>query len=221
MTETTTDQTQAPEMTEEERAATFDHHVRHLRAMQAEIDNIASVAAEAIAKVRNRYDRTWEQYKPFLVDHAKRKIAEARRVTDDGEVKEDRHYKSIGAGGGVYFATKKGGVQITCATEDFYWFLLNQNIAPLGIRMVESYEVTDAQSLKLALLQAFERAYASGNDADKAQAALLLSHINETPDDPDGHVKVGTKGGWTANKSKQTLTRAIEGQLKLEDDDAE
>lgn len=219
MTEVTTEQTQAPELTEQERDALFTHHVRHLRAMQSEIDNIAKVAAQEIARVRNNYDRKLDEYKPFLIDHAKRGIAKAAYTNEEtGERKEARHYKTISAGGGVYFATKKGGVQIECDVYDMFAFLERHGYDYVGcIERTETYRVTNVADLKDVLLAAFEQ----GEGDIVKEAAFLLAHINETPDEPDGYVKIGTSSGWTANKAKQALTRAIDGTYKLENEDAE
>ena len=133
---------EGPEADEE-----FARVVRQLRAMQHEMDDIAAVAATQISAVAGRYKFKLDSWKPFLEDYAKRHLSK-RVDKETGEVKEIKNYKTIEAGGGVFFATKKGSVTVNVELKDFAkWLVQEASDLEFSVPLTELFSAREVWSL--------------------------------------------------------------------------
>jgi hypothetical protein len=179
-------------VSEEEKAESFNNAIRHLRRLQHEIDDTARQASIEINKLRSDYNHWYRQYEPFLRDYA----LEHAKVDKNGV--KAKNYKSIAAGGGVYFRAVPEKIEFDmlsvvkmCETEP-------ESIWDQLVRKEVSYIVIDAEGLV--------------KQADEYGGIKY----DTTPGDPIGKMSIGTERGWSPNSAKQLLGKALEGSLKEE-----
>src|ERR1700752_4004631 len=92
---------------EQNKAEHFDKLIKYLNYLAHEIEDIGSVAARLITERRNKYNFFFEQNKQFLKDYA----LEHMKRNAEGEIK-GKNYKSLTAGGGVFFRAKPEHIHI-------------------------------------------------------------------------------------------------------------
>lgn len=203
----------------------FDMQIKTLLYYQNRVENIANVATRFLAEARNKYNHFLQLYKPALEAYAKDHLKRGA----DGEIK-GKSYKSISAGGGVFFRAKSAKITLTeSKLNDLREFILGQNPEATDlINMKISWEVPDKQALVDILQEIAEKRakeiLANPEEITVGQVAGLQEIFNEfgieiEEEDPFYYLRVGTTKGWTGNNLKANLSQAIEGSFKLEQED--
>jgi hypothetical protein len=199
--------------TDEEKAEAFRYAIKKLRAIQHEIDDVAQTAALELNRLRSRYNHWFENYKPFLKNYA----LEHAKVDKDGV--KAKHYRDITSGGGVFFTARTTKTKFS-------------NHAKL-LELVGDLELAEAGGHEDAP-EDFDTKFPCRNMFKKIEAIEVLDEnllieackaldldprsygIEEGNSDPLGHMYVGTEKGWTPNKMKERLNKALEGELQDE-----
>lgn len=201
--------------------AAFNSMIPALRHLQQRMTDKVDVARREIAETRARYDRLFMQFRPFLEAYGK---AHLRKHTNSktGEIKEIKNYRTIEAGGGVYFAAKLGSISVNIADlKELNDYLVKHGqpgLVKIETVTIERVSVTDSARLVEALKELKKDGSVS--------AAGYLEQITVVETDPYGHFYVGAKAKWTGNAEATALSDAIKGKAKpevedSEDDDAE
>lgn len=163
----------------------FEHAVRHLRAMQHEIDDTAQQASIELNKLCGRYNYWFNYYAAFLRKHA----TEHAKRKNSGEMV--KHYKTITAGGGVYFREIKPK------------YIFSQE------ELKRCYEngMRDAIAAEVSFV------------AIEPEKLIAQGIGTKEPGDPLGKIYVGTSRPWTHTKAKSGLTSALDGVLTTESEE--
>lgn len=220
-----------------EKQESFDSTIKYLLRLSHEIDDIANVASRLIAERRNHYNWKLEQTKLFLKEHA----LEHMPRDGNGEIK-GKNFKSINAGGGVFFRAKPQ--KLTIDKEQLGWlkkeFLMNyldDERANALIKEKIAFEVTDEKALIAALNEVIQNKAKEKLEELKAEVELdeaaektaLEAYIklgtdevfnNEvlqlTPKEEYHTMTVGSSKGWTGKATKTMFIKAITGALEEE-----
>lgn len=183
----------------------FNTMIPVLRRFQQRITDTALVAAQQIRVERARYDRMLQGWKPFLVAYGK---ANLKRSVDTktGEIKEVRNHRTVEAGGGVFFATKRGFIDIGDLNSIVH-ALLEENGYPNLVYEKTVYECQDPKGFHAAL---FDLSFSEDSGISEL-AKRYLKNVTVVEDDPYGHFYVGAKAKWTGNTELKQINSAIKG----------
>lgn len=203
----------------------FDSAIKTLLYYQHRIDDIASVATRFIADARNKYNYFLQQCEPFLRHYA---IAHLKR-DKDGNVKS-KNYKSLAAGGGVFFRQK--AQKITFNNEqlpkikEFIERYLPDKAEVITEKTV--YEVTNKQEL-VDVLQQIADAKARELFANPEEITVgtvkAIDEIYSEMDiqieeaDPYYYMHIGTNKANTFRHLKANLTQAIDGSFRADQEE--
>lgn len=176
--------------------AMFNEAIRHLRELQHHIDDTAQQAAIQLNQLRGNYNYWFNHYGPFLREYA----LNHAKIDKDGV--KAKNYKSIAAGGGVYFRAIPKEIKF-----DMHYLIEVFNQIPEGLPHIKreiTYKIIDAEKLLEAC-----------RDMD------LNVPVEIIEGDPVGKMSVGTKRAWSPYSSKVMLNKALEGNLKEEEEESE
>lgn len=215
----------------------FDSVVSYLNYLSHQITDIGAVAARLISERKAKYTFHLKQNEAFLREYA---LAHMKRDAN-GEIK-GRNYRSLTAGGGVFFRAKPEKITI----DQEHLKTLKAILAPyLGdtdlIREKTVYEVPNEQGLiKEVRIMIKARAEDAVHELKKtvemteeqSKEALEdfikqgeneifgmggIIEIDEA--DAFAHMAIGSTKGWNGKDTKALLTKAIDGKLVENDDD--
>lgn len=200
-----------------ERRRAYVDALIHIKALQHRIDDAAQVAATDIAKIVGKYNHHFKNYEMLLRTYAQ-EHAGVNKTTGEKE----KHHKLTEAGGGVFFTATPEKITINKELLPLLYENLEgiknmpADMLPKGFdkesfdlsRFIDKnevtvYEVVDPGAL-VTLLKQFN---------------IMLDHygIAVTEAQAYANMKVGTSRGWTSNKAKEKLTKALDAQLEEEE----
>lgn len=232
--------TYEPQELVKEKEETFDKTIRYLLHLSHEIEDIANVASSLINERRSKYNWTFEQNKHFLRDHA---VPHLKRDKDG--VVTGKSYKSMTAGGGVFFRQKPE--KITIDKKGLEWlknkFLVNYlDEATANSLITESitFDVPNEKALVVALRKVIEakakekleelREEVELNDEQAQEAfdgflrageqeVLHNDIISIEEADPLHYLTVGSQKGWSVKAVKGQLIKALDGRIEETNED--
>lgn len=203
----------------------FDMQIKTLLYYQNRVENIADVATRFLTEARNKYNHFLHLYKPTLESYAKDHLKRGA----DGEIKGSS-YKSISAGGGVFFRAKPKKVTFNtnklAEIKDFIERYLPDKTEVITEKIV--YEVPDEDALVETLQQIADiKAKEIFTNPEEITVGTVKAldevytefGIDVEEEDPFYYMRVGTIKGWTGNNLKANLRQAIEGSFKLEQEE--
>lgn len=205
--------------------AQFDMNIKTLLYYQNRVNNIADVATRFLSEARNKYNFWFDQHRAFLreyaIDHLKRGA--------DGEIK-GKSYKSISAGGGVFFRAKPEKITFDPDRLPALFAFLQEhfpiNTNPVVIKTV--YEITDKEALINLLQEIAEKRAKEILDNPEEFTVGAVQGLGEIYNefgieveeaDPFYHCYVGSTKGWTGRDLQSNLSQAVAGSLKYDQDE--
>jgi hypothetical protein len=210
--------------------AEFDKAIKLLLHYQHKISDIAAVATRFIAEARNSYNFHLEQNKYFLREYA----MEHLKRDKDGEIK-GKSYKSIAAGGGVFFRQKAEKITLNLdklpLIKDFIESYLPDKTEVIAEKITfecDSKELIDVLK-QIADVKAQELFAGSeeGSVTSQIEAATeqgLQEIFNEfgievEEADPFYDLRIGSNKAFTTASIKSNLTQAIEGTFRANEEE--
>lgn len=220
-----------------EKQQAFDDTVKYLLRLAHEIDDIGNVASRLIAERKNAYNWKLEQTKAFLREYA----LEHMRRDGNGEIK-GRNYKSLTAGGGIFFRARPQ--KLTIDKEKLGWlkkeFLLNYLDDSLANELITekiAFEVPNEKALICALKvvvknraeEKLEELKAETTLSEQEEKFALEAFVNQgeeeifnneviqlSPKEEFHTMTVGSSKGWTGKDTKMQFIKALKGTLEPE-----
>jgi len=216
----------------------FNKIVKYLNWLSHEIEDIGKVAARLINERRAKYNFFFEQNKLFLKDYVMPKL----KRNKDGEI-VGKSYKSVEAGGGVFFRQKPRKVTVN---QEMFGPLL-ELMERYGInskRIIEKkivYKVHDEDALLKAVTEIIEKRAAEKFAELKETVEMTEEQANEAMEtliregeaemfglaitvedaEPFATMRVGTTSGFTGRQIKVEINKAIDGRIIFADEEDE
>jgi hypothetical protein len=217
----------------------FDSIIHYLNYLAHEIDDIAAVAARLISERRAKYMFHFTQNQSFLREYAMTHL----KRDSDGQIKT-KNYKSITAGGGVFFRASKGKITITQENQRILKALLAPWIGNTELIVEKTvYEITGTDALleevnKLIQaraqlkLEELKRTVEMTDEQSKGALEDLVKQgeseifgvggiITVDESDPFHSMLVGNIKGWNGKDTKALLNKALDGKIVDTDDDVD
>lgn len=228
MTEEVTTVPKDLEVLEAEKTQQFDDVIRYLLRISHEIEDIADVAARLINERRGKYNWVFGQNQAFLREYATERLKRGA----DGEIK-GKNYKSLTAGGGVFFR----GVPEKVHINQEHLGTLKAILAPyLGdtelITEKTVYEVPSKEALLEEVKTIIKLRAAAKHPQDEEVLQKLIEQgedeifgsggiIQIEPPDALAHMSVGTTKGWSPKDAKAHLNKALDGKIIEQEDEVQ
>jgi hypothetical protein len=204
------------------RDAQFNTAIKTLLYYQHKIEDVANVATRFITEARGKYNYFHQQYIAFLREYAKEHL----KRNKDGEIK-GKSYKSIAAGGGVFFRAKPEKITFDptklAALQNFLAIHSPEKADLITAKFV--YEIIDKEQLLMTLQEiADTRAKKILDNPEEIKVGQVAGmqeildefNIQVEEADPFYYCYIGSNKGWTGRDLQSNLSQAISGTLKFD-----